>query len=186
MSKFFGKQETKKSIPLGVNCCSIISFADVTDKSKEDYAFEFVLGFKDTDFTRKLKTSFLFERNSDGTLNVDCRALKRFYNRFLDYLDLKTPIGLDVNGNFITEDGKPVKDYEKAISVQLRFDELTYMCYIESYEFNGKTYQGARYLVDETSERAIALFDDYISWLEKNKEQQEVYKDNKTETLPPL
>ncbi len=166
MSKFY-RPEKQKSIKFGLNKAKIISVTDNTDLAVEDLSLTFEIGFEGTDWTRDYRQSFKFERNPDGTIKENDKHLKRFYNTFMDHLNLEKPIGLDEKGTFIYEDGTEVEDIEMAIQTQLH-EGFDYIAYIEPNNYKGKTYQRVRYLVDATDPEILEDMERLLKWIKEN------------------
>jgi len=171
MTNAFHRPQTNQqfgTIEEGINKCCIRSFIEVTNKATEDYAFEIELGFENTTWTRKLRNGFAFSRlQENGELDLECKHLRRFY-RFLDFLALPNPIGLNELGDFINIKGEIIHDYEKAIGEQLRYDTFDYDCFIENDEWNGKKIQRVRHLVDRTNEVQKKSFEGLIRFIKNN------------------
>lgn len=173
MSEFFGKP-VGGHVNMGINSCCIHDFKEVTDKAKEDYAFELELGFEGTGIKRNFKQSFAFDRDEKKNIQEGDRALKRFY-RFLDFLGI-TNIGLNEKGQIIDIEGKVLKEYTKAIGIQLRYSDedkdYSYLCFIEPNHYKGKVYQRVRFLCDATNSHATKEMESLIVFIQQQQENE--------------
>jgi len=183
---FFGRK-AKRAIKFGINDCKIVSIKEITDRAKNDYSFSFELGFKDTTFTRELRHTFTFTRDKHGNIDPDCKQVQRFYTRFVDYLGLKVPIGLNEKGKIVHADGREVKDVAGLLATQVRLDDLSYKCWIEPNEYEGKVYQAVRFLADATNQEIMKEFEGFVKYIESRSLQTQTAHKTESESsdLPP-
>lgn len=183
MTKAFGRPTQKNAgkINFGLNTCHIKEIEDVTkEKQRFDLALVFTLGFPDTDWERKFFSYFDFERDQKGNLvpGNESPALRRFYERFVDYLGL-TNFGVDEKGNFIhTEDGSKIVAVADYLKTKLRMNDDSYLAYVTPNEWQGKIRQSVDFLVDSTNHHACKQAESYITW-------KESLDDKSTSTVQP-
>lgn len=171
MSKFYGRPEKKEAsrrISLGLNDCVIGLVSNGPEGAAK--RIEISLEFANSDFIRT-STVFLTFEMKNGKVDPDHWGLKKFYERFIDYLGLD--IGVGENGDIIHSDGSVIKDVAAYLNQVLKIGkEGVYACYIKNRNYKGKAFQTADFVYDKTNEYAVNRAEDYASWLDKRREEE--------------
>jgi len=158
---------------MGVCEMTVIGF---TDKSADfDWADIFIVAevaIKDSDYNREVKIRGSFDKDSNGNITGGS-VLNRMYKFFGD---IECSAGVNVKGEWETEDGTPIKDIAKYLNdnhtknVTPGTSDMTHVGYVykEPNKKTGKAYNTVHYRLFPNNSAGKVDLASHVKWMKTN------------------
>ena len=149
-----------------------IAILGFTDKSENydwaDVYLEVDVKQKGSDYTKTIRLAGSLDRDPDGSVTGGS-VLNRLYH-FFDVLGVSA--GINAQGAFETEDGKPIEDIAKYLSDNhsvgteepTSFPYLAYVYKEKPKQTGGKVYTRVHYKINANSEEGRRKLTDDVNW----------------------